>query len=509
MGGSLTAAAIRLSALGWDLGFMIPELVFDVEVTQSLEGSGEALHLETFLPLSDTRQSVISESNAPEDLTLSTTLESGNRVARWEGSPTGPRTVRTSYRVRTAAVRYELPEEIPLGEPSRGETEDLEPTKVIQSTSPEITALAAKLLPPSGALRDYLRAVFDKVSSLGMKPFKGTTDALTALRLGEASCNGRSRLMVALLRARGIAARLVGGVVLDAGDKKTSHQWLEARVGGHWVPFDPTNGQFAALPQHYLALYRGDEVLFRHSRDIGFKYLFSIRPNTAPRQEVHTHKAELGLWRVFERMGIPPDLLKVIVLIPVGAVVVVLFRNVIGFRTFGSFLPVLIAASMRHTGFWWGAAGFVAILLVVALVRRLMSRLELLHSPQLAVLLTLVIALMLGLATIAADHDLPDLARISLFPFAILAITSERFAIMIDEEGYRPAMETLLRTLVVVFFCHYTMTSLSLQILMLGFPELLAVVAAIDIWLGRWVGLRMTEWLRFRPTMAVAARRAS
>ncbi|MBT9560528.1 MAG: transglutaminase, partial [Myxococcales bacterium] len=192
----------------------------------------------------------------------------------------------------------------------------------------------------------------------------------------------------------------------------------------------------------------------------------------------------------------------VIVMVPVGTIIILVFRNVIGFRTFGTFLPTLVAASMRHTGLLWGMIGFLGLIIVVALIRKAAARLELLHSPQLAALLTAVIGLMLLLAWYAAEHDLPRLARVTLFPFAITAITAERFAIVWDEEGASSAWKTLLRTAIVVAFCYATMNSLSLQILMLAFPELLLLVMAIDIWLGRWVGLRMTEWIRFRGLLA-------
>ncbi|MEL7219627.1 MAG: transglutaminase family protein, partial [Pseudomonadota bacterium] len=97
---------------------------------------------------------------------------------------------------------------------------------------------------------------------------------MTALRLGRASCNGKGRLFVALARTNGIPARLVGGVILNEGSKKTSHQWLEVLIEGRWVPFDPTNGHFATLPENYLRLYTGDHALFRHTRNINFDYLF-------------------------------------------------------------------------------------------------------------------------------------------------------------------------------------------------------------------------------------------
>ena len=81
------------------------------------------------------------------------------------------------------------------------------------------------------------------------------TCSLTALRLGEASCNGKSRLLVALARNAGIPARLIGGLVLRRGSTRTSHQWAEAWVAGHWLPIDPTNHHFAELPAHCERLF--------------------------------------------------------------------------------------------------------------------------------------------------------------------------------------------------------------------------------------------------------------
>jgi hypothetical protein len=185
-------------------------------------------------------------------------------------------------------------------------------------------------------------------------------------------------------------------------------------------------------------------------------------------------------------------------MIPLGAVVVVIFRNVVGLRTFGTFLPVLIAASARHTGLVWGLVGFVLLILLASTVRRLTARLELLHSPQLAVLLTVVIGAMLFGGQAAVDLGLTSLGRISLFPVAILAITAERFTLMEIEDGRAAAWKAMLQTLLVVAACYVAINSLSLQILMLAFPELLLVVAAVNIWLGRWVGLRLSEWIRFK-----------
>jgi len=55
-----------------------------------------------------------------------------------------------------------------------------------------------------------------------------------------------------------------------------------------------------------------------------------------------------------------------------------------------------------------------------------------------------------------------------------------------------------IQTLIVVFFCYLGMMSVFLQTLVLAFPELLLLVLAASIYLGRWTGVRLTELWRFR-----------
>ncbi|MFO0748507.1 MAG: 7TM domain-containing protein [Myxococcota bacterium] len=500
VGAALTIAILRMRALDWDLEFLLPETVFDVDLVMHVEGHGDSVGITTFIPASDARQSVLSEQTGAGDLAAQTSVVDGNRVASWKTSGLdGARTVHYGYRVRTEGVRFTISPEFMVGEAAAGaDTATLAPTETIQSTADEVKALAKALLPADRRLLGYLQAAFERVQALGFKPFKGTTDALTALRLGEASCNGRSRLLAALMRAQGIPARLVGGIILESTSKRTSHQWVEVQVGGHWVPMDPTNHHFAELPYNYLVLYRGDLALFEHTSDVGFRYSFEMSKKLVPRQQTSSQKKVAGIWGVFDELGIPFELLRILIMIPIAAVVVVIFRNVLGLRTFGTFLPALIAAAAVQTGFLWGAAAFIGIILLTSIVRRLTARLQLLHSPQLGVLLTAVVGTMLLVSWIAAAAGDRSLGRVALFPIAILAITSERFVIVSAEEGLVEAWKTLFRTLLVVFVCYLTMGSLSLQILFLAFPELLLVIIAIEIWLGRWMGLRMTEWMRFK-----------
>ncbi len=501
------AIALKVVVLGYRLGDVLPRTQYHVSLTVRLDGHGRDIKVRTFVPVTDDRQTVTAEEQTARELRLAFEPDGGNRLAVWTGGGVGDRAeARYAYSVLTEAVRYDLAPglEVPTSYPE-AVARQLLPEDAIQVDSPEVDALARRIGADRGDVRQRLERIYDFVSGLPQRPFKGTTDALTALRLGEASCNGKSRLMVALARHVGIPARLVGGLILRAGSKKTSHQWIEVYVGGHWVPMCPTNHHFAELPASYLVLYRGDQALFRHTADVNFDYRFTIATERVPSPKAKAAFKVWNVWALFDRLGLPFSLLRTILMLPIGALVVVVFRNVIGMPTFGTFLPALIAAAAGETGGLWGVVAVLILVAVVFVARAAVHRLELLHSPTLAILLAAVAVAILSTALLADHLGLPKLTRITMFPLAVMAITAERFYLSLTEQGARKAGKELAGTLVVMLACFAVMSSLALQVLLIGFPEVLLWVVAANIYLGRWVGLRLSEYLRFRPVLTPGA----
>lgn len=505
---AVSGVAWRVLRHGYTPSDLLPRQQFEVTYGMSFDGHERAVRVRTFLPETDERQTVTHlGTTAANGLVMSIDRQGLNRRAQWGG-----RTVadgeRISYRVSVAAAdrHYEIDPRLPTPD---SVAPDLQPylaaTDAVQADHPEVQRALHDLGAHEGPVLERLRAIFDYVRALGSESFKGETDALTALRLGSASCNGKSRLFTALVRATGIPTRLVGGLVLEPGTKRTTHQWSEAYVAGHWVPFDPTNEHFASVPAHYLVLYRGDEALFRHTRDIGFDYHFDIAATQVPPTMVDPTIGGFELWKMFERLSLPFSLLRSLLMLPAGALIVVFFRNVVGLPTYGTFLPALIAVSVGEAGLGWSLLCLLVVLGGVTFVRLFVERLQLLHSPTLALVLSMVTLCMLGASMVADSTGNVDLARASFFPVAVLAIASERFYMTSSERGLSEALTILAGTLVVVGVCSVVMHSLAMQVLISAFPELLLLVMAGNVYLGRWVGVRLLEYVRFSPVFAGGA----
>ncbi|MBI5116088.1 UUP1 family membrane protein [Candidatus Poribacteria bacterium] len=497
---------------GHSISGVLPQRNYDLMLNMSLDGHDDDISLKVALPLDTDRQRIREELIGSPEFAFHILGERLNRWGIWEKrNAKGHHVLVYRCTVRTEARKYKLPAKFDvLAKYPQTVEPYLLASEHIQSDSPEIRQLFERLVPPPdrGDTLAITRTAFSYTSeTIKAVELKGTTDALTCFRLGEASCGGKARLFVALCRTGGLPARLVQGLILKGGTWRSSHIWAEVWMAGHWAPFCPLNGYFAEVPSSYLILCYGDEPLITHTRDINLQYYFHGKKTLAPPPEaMRTLRQQpggmLNLWATFERVGIPLNLLKIILMIPFGALVVVVARDIVGIQTFGTFMPALMAVAFRDTGLAWGLALLGAILLFGTAARFGLQRFRLLHTPRLAIILTTTVAFMMTITTIGVATGQVLATRVSLFPLAILTLTVERFAIICEEEGLPKALKIATATGIVAVAAYLPMQWETLQVIVVTFPETLLLVIAVFFIVGRWTGMRLTEYIRFREFIA-------
>jgi hypothetical protein len=189
---------------------------------------------------------------------------------------------------------------------------------------------------------------------------------------------------------------------------------------------------------------------------------------------------------------------SVLLMIPIGALIMVFMRNIIGIDAFGTFMPVLIALSFRETQLLWGAILFSLLVALGLSIRFLLERLRLLLVPRLSAVLIVVVILMLIVSVVSHKLGLETGLSVALFPMVIIAMTIERMSIVWEERGPADAIRGGVGSLVVAMLAYLGMGMKWLEHLIFVFPELLLIALAIVILLGRYTGYRLTELTRFK-----------
>jgi transglutaminase-like putative cysteine protease/Flp pilus assembly protein TadD len=141
--------------------------------------------------------------------------------------------------VTTTARR--VPEKLTVPLPVAGAdfTQYLRPTARINSTAPEIIALAKKIASDDKDAHSVAGKIGDWTYK-NLKWKKVQSDTVETLASREADCLEHSELYVALARSLGLPARVVTGAALGGGSFG-AHAWVEVYLG-KWVELDPTWG---------------------------------------------------------------------------------------------------------------------------------------------------------------------------------------------------------------------------------------------------------------------------
>ncbi len=465
------------------------------------------ISIRTYIPEENERQRILSEQIISNGLDYLVTNDQSGKRANWSGFSASQQ-LAFRYMLSVQAIKYDLSPELTIPAKYNAELNPyLQATDAIQVNHPEIETLW-KLIGPKDQknLLDVLTAIYRHAyQEIRIAPFKGVTDAVTALRLKTASCNGKSRLFIALARLNNIPARLVGGVILNGKDKKTSHQWLEVYIQNQWIPFGPTNGNFAQLPANYLELYRGDQNLFRHTVDINFDYQFSSKESlVAPAVYNHQENADnaIDITGLLLSMGLDPKTIGLFLLFPICTLLITFLRNLVGIKTFGIFLPMLISAACIFIGYLKGVGGFAFILLTSFIAYHFLDKLKLLKVPRLASIITInTIIFVLGLLFVGASNRL-EFGMLSLFPVIIISFIAEKIHRITEEKDWQELFKRIFGTLLSITGCYLLLASFMLQGVFSYYPESFLLVLAGQIYIGKWTGIRISEMYRFKNILA-------
>ena len=376
-------------------------------------------------------------------------------------------------------------------------------TEKIQTTSPIIFKKAKELTKNISEDNKKISKIYDFCAyQIGNKFVPGTEDALTCLKNESSDCGGKSRLMVALCRAIGIPARLIGGLLLDEGIKNQTHVWCEVWKDNSWVPYCPLNRHAIFLPSNYMLLYRGDYSLMRHKYTEDFSYYFNITKSIvsiSDTNNVSTNKLLL-IANSISLSQLPPGkqwLIHILLLLPVGALIVCIFRNIIGISTIGTFTPVLIALGIYMVPLKWGIITLLIFLGLGLFVRWIMDRIKLLLVPRLSIMLTVVIIAMIAMVVMTNNIGTVIGSYVGLIPVVILTMLIERCWMLELEDGFLSMFKTLVGTLVTMAVVYFVFRWKPVSETLFAVPELLLVILAFMVLIGRYSWFRLVEIFRF------------
>jgi len=310
-------------------------------------------------------------------------------------------------------------------------------------------------------------------------------------------------LVFRFLRYRGLDARIVKGLFLEDGRRKLKLKTLiEVNDGKKWQLFSLEKGAIKK-PENFFIWQRGGVSLLESMGTRKAKVRFSISERKVPTTSLALNEslkqdATLIDFSLFSLPTSEQNAFKRILLVPIGALVVVLLRILIGLRTSGTFMPILLASAFMETKLVTGLVLFIAIVGVGLVIRSYLSHLNLLLVARISAVVIVVIAIMSVFSILSFKLGINEALTITFFPMIILAWTIERMSILWEEEGAKEVYVQGGGSLFVATLAYFAMSNNMVAYLSFNFPELLLVVLSIIIVIGRYSGYRLLELVRFK-----------
>ncbi|MEP5569126.1 MAG: UUP1 family membrane protein [Halioglobus sp.] len=312
------------------------------------------------------------------------------------------------------------------------------------------------------------------------------------------------QLGIDLLAMEGITATMVRGVQLvDRQKDRTALFMLKVWLDQQWKLYDPRELQHVGWDE-FIVFQEGKNALFEVEGAENSSLTFSVlrEQRAAFMTAVEDANKDRSLLVDFSIYSLPvaqQSTFKLLLLMPLGALVVVILRNLVGIRTSGTFMPILITLAFLQTGLLIGLALFLMVVGTGLIVRSYLTRLNLLLVPRIAAVLVVVIiiygAIGIGGHKLGFEWSL----SVTVFPMIILSWTIERMSILWDEEGPHEVFIQGGGSLLTASLAYVLMSNQIVADSVFLYPEALLILLAIIIGIGSYSGYRLSDLRRFEP----------
>ncbi len=197
--------------------------------------------------------------------------------------------------------------------------------------------------------------------------------------------------------------------------------------------------------------------------------------------------------------GVPLDTLVLVLILPIIVTVIAFFRQIIGIKAFGIYTPAIITFAFLATNeIKYGITIFVTVIAMGTASRYILKRARLLYLPRVAIMITIVGLSILFLLFIGGIWNRTGLASVSIFPILIMITLVEKFIAVQIEKGNRSAVILSIETLLISVIGYYIASWGYLINFLLTYPWAVLFTIPVNIFLGKWTGLRLSEYFRFR-----------
>jgi len=486
---SITIMSYKINVLGFPLFAGEEKSVWNIEAKIRFKGEGKNAFISLALPDEQEDMFVYNENASSPNFGYTTAQSEGYRRGEWaKRAVTGKQDLYYSIDV---IVDEEFSPENP---------KEYKKQYQIEASSSVIQAASAIMKDAYEHSSDDISMTARVISAFNKKEM---SQAVKMLKRKYIKTDRDLRDVIAsLLEDKKVILRRIGALKLIDGQRNVRlTPMLEVYEKGKWQLFDLQSGKVDKSDKLFI-WQRGAVSLLDAEGVKDSKVYFSVTENVVSSRSAALIKGDeqqisLIDYSLFILPNESQNAFKRLLLIPIGALVVVILRIFIGLKTSGTFMPILLALAFMQTELIPGVTMFLLVVSIGLIVRSYLSALNLLLVARISAVVIVVVGIMAMVAVLAYKLGVKDAISITFFPMIILAWTIERMSIIWEEDGPYEVYTQGGGSLLVAIVAYFAMTNSVMQFWTFNFPEFLLAVLGVIILIGRYSGYRLSELYRF------------
>ncbi len=200
--------------------------------------------------------------------------------------------------------------------------------------------------------------------------------------------------------------------------------------------------------------------------------------------------------------NIAPTTILILFSLPLIGTLSDVLHYMIGLKTYGIYMPTMIAAAFWSMGIVGGLILFFFILGLSLIARNLLYKIKLHYWPRRSISLWIVVLGVFLFLGLGAQFLSFNPGYVTAFPILFLILLSEEHISLQRRKGFRVGLRRTIITLFLAVVSTLVLSWYPFQNLVLLHPEpFLIFVLGLGFVVGRYTGFRLLEYGRFRSAI--------
>ena len=206
--------------------------------------------------------------------------------------------------------------------------------------------------------------------------------------------------------------------------------------------------------------------------------------------------------------GIDKNILIMVLMLPVVATLIGFVRHILGFKTLGIYLSLILTFILVQIGFEnnngniFNALKYGIPLIATVFISSLLwyfpfKKLALHYYPKLSIVITGVTIVILLLIILSGLVHLGTFIKLNVFILILIVGITEKYFIMLARKNISIILFISFESLIIAILCYFLVSWEAFQNLLFNYPYLILPLFPINYFIGKFTGLRLSEYLRF------------